>query len=199
MPNIGWPELVIVLVIALLVFGPKKLPEMGRSLGKGIREFRQATSGIKDELDLGLNEPVETPAVTAGTTEPAQSEPIAAATVAAAAVTATAPETEGSAAGAPAEPGEPAPVDFTPPPANDPEGEAAALAAYGIDAEGNPVGDRHVDQPVAPPTIYIDADGNEYHLTAPAVGSAADAAQSNQAADEAPDNAPDGTSDVTGA
>ena len=58
MSSIGWQEIVIVLFIALLVFGPRKLPEMGRSLGKGIREFRQATSGIREELglDADLNE-----------------------------------------------------------------------------------------------------------------------------------------------
>ena len=42
MPNIGLPEILIVLAIALIVFGPKRLPEMGRSLGKGIREFKGA-------------------------------------------------------------------------------------------------------------------------------------------------------------
>ncbi len=58
MSSIGWQEIVIVLFIALLVFGPRKLPEMGRSLGKSIREFRQATSGIREELglDADLNE-----------------------------------------------------------------------------------------------------------------------------------------------
>jgi len=58
MPNVGWQEIIIVLFIALLVFGPRKLPEMGRSLGKSIREFRQATSGIREELglDTDLNE-----------------------------------------------------------------------------------------------------------------------------------------------
>lgn len=183
-------HLVIVLVIALLVFGPKKLPEMGRSLGKGIREFRQATSGIKDELSVGLNEP----AATGGTTEPAAAATAAAATIAATTVAAPVPESASPAVAEP-EPGEPAPVDFTPPPAHDPEGEAAALAAYGIDSEGNPVGDRHVENPATTPTVYIDADGNEYHLTAPA---AADAAQSNQAADEAPESAPDGTSGAVG-
>jgi sec-independent protein translocase protein TatA len=50
MPNIGPLELVIVLVIALIVIGPKKLPEMGRSVGKGMREFRGALSGeTKDD------------------------------------------------------------------------------------------------------------------------------------------------------
>ena len=45
MPNIGPMELVIVLVIALLVLGPKRLPAAGRSLGEGIREFKQSIAG----------------------------------------------------------------------------------------------------------------------------------------------------------
>ncbi len=45
MPNIGPMELVIVLVIALIVLGPKKLPEVGRSVGRGMREFRESLSG----------------------------------------------------------------------------------------------------------------------------------------------------------
>jgi len=48
--------LIIVLVIALIVFGPKRLPEMGRTVGKGLREFRQASAGIRQELTRGLNE-----------------------------------------------------------------------------------------------------------------------------------------------
>jgi sec-independent protein translocase protein TatA len=48
MPNIGPLELAIVLIIALVVFGPKRLPELGRSLGKGIREFRGSVSGETD-------------------------------------------------------------------------------------------------------------------------------------------------------
>src|SRR5205807_2192787 len=46
MPGLHWPDLIIVLVIALLVFGPKKLPEMGSSIGKGIREFRKGMSEL---------------------------------------------------------------------------------------------------------------------------------------------------------
>lgn len=50
--NIGPIEIVIVLVLALLVFGPKRLPQMGKSLGKGIREFRNAASTARTELGL---------------------------------------------------------------------------------------------------------------------------------------------------
>jgi sec-independent protein translocase protein TatA len=49
MPNVGPLELAIVLIIALVVFGPKRLPELGRSLGRGIREFRGSVSGEHHE------------------------------------------------------------------------------------------------------------------------------------------------------
>jgi sec-independent protein translocase protein TatA len=49
--NIGLPEIAIVLVIALIVFGPKRLPELGRSLGKGIREFKGSIGGEHDDDD----------------------------------------------------------------------------------------------------------------------------------------------------
>lgn len=48
MPNVGPMELIIVLAIALIVLGPKKLPEVGRSVGKGMREFKDAISGDND-------------------------------------------------------------------------------------------------------------------------------------------------------
>jgi sec-independent protein translocase protein TatA len=65
--NVGPLEIGIVLVIALIVFGPKRLPELGRSLGKGIREFRGSLSGDHDddddegppqEIEAGEREPV---------------------------------------------------------------------------------------------------------------------------------------------
>jgi sec-independent protein translocase protein TatA len=57
MPNIGFPEVVVLLIIALIVFGPKRLPELGKSLGRGIREFRSSVSGEKeDEEDEELRE-----------------------------------------------------------------------------------------------------------------------------------------------
>ncbi len=51
MGPIGAPELVLVLVIALIVLGPKKLPEVGRSVGKGMREFKDSLSGHGDDED----------------------------------------------------------------------------------------------------------------------------------------------------
>lgn len=51
MPNIGPMEMVFVLVLLLLVFGAKRLPELGSGLGKGIREFKRSISDIKDEVD----------------------------------------------------------------------------------------------------------------------------------------------------
>ncbi|MEA2286964.1 MAG: sec-independent protein translocase protein TatA [Solirubrobacteraceae bacterium] len=50
MPTIGPMEMIIVLAIALLVVGPKKLPELGRSIGGGMREFKDSISGKNEEL-----------------------------------------------------------------------------------------------------------------------------------------------------
>ena len=49
--NVGFPELIIVLVIALIVLGPKKLPDFGRSLGNGIREFKDSIGGGDSRRD----------------------------------------------------------------------------------------------------------------------------------------------------
>ena len=70
MPNIGAPELLVILLVALVVFGPRKLPELGKSLGNGLREFRKSTQGLKDSMSL--DEP-------AAQTAPAQTAPVAAA------------------------------------------------------------------------------------------------------------------------
>ena len=52
MPNIGLPELAIILVIALLVIGPGKLPDVASALGKSIREFRKAATDVQDSVKL---------------------------------------------------------------------------------------------------------------------------------------------------
>ena len=51
LPSVGMPELIIILVIALIIFGPRKLPELGRSLGKSIGEFRRASNELKSTLE----------------------------------------------------------------------------------------------------------------------------------------------------
>ena len=49
--SIGMPELVIILVIALIIFGPRKLPELGRSLGKSLGEFKKASNELRSTLE----------------------------------------------------------------------------------------------------------------------------------------------------
>ncbi|MBA7517098.1 Sec-independent protein translocase protein TatA [subsurface metagenome] len=54
--GLGWQELVIILVIALIIFGPKKLPELGKSLGQAIRGFREGTTKATEEAKKELKE-----------------------------------------------------------------------------------------------------------------------------------------------
>ena len=49
--SIGMPELIIIFVIALIIFGPRKLPELGRSLGKSIGEFKRASNDLRNTLE----------------------------------------------------------------------------------------------------------------------------------------------------
>lgn len=49
--GLGVPELIVIFVIALIVFGPKKLPDLGRSLGRGIAEFKRASQEVKDTIE----------------------------------------------------------------------------------------------------------------------------------------------------
>ncbi len=53
MGSIGMPELIIIFLVVLLLFGSKRLPELAKGLGKGMREFKKATRELRDELDLG--------------------------------------------------------------------------------------------------------------------------------------------------
>jgi TatA/E family protein of Tat protein translocase len=70
--NIGPLEIIVVLIIALVVFGPKRLPELGSSLGRGIREFRSTVSGEKgdDDDDDVKAIPASKPAATEQPAEP---------------------------------------------------------------------------------------------------------------------------------
>lgn len=67
--NVGPLEIVIVLIIALIVFGPKRLPELGSSLGRGIREFKETISGDKRDDD---DPDDEVKALSASTVTPAE-------------------------------------------------------------------------------------------------------------------------------
>jgi sec-independent protein translocase protein TatA len=60
MGQLGFSEMLVIFIVALLVFGPKKLPELGKSLGKGIREFRKATDDLKSTWEEQVRE-VENP------------------------------------------------------------------------------------------------------------------------------------------
>ena len=51
MGNIGFPELVIIFIVVLLLFGPKRLPDLGRSLGRGLAEFRRASTDLKNSIE----------------------------------------------------------------------------------------------------------------------------------------------------
>jgi len=70
MPNIGPLEIAIVLIIALVIFGPKRLPDLGRSLGSGMREFKDSITGKDDDddederqakLEMGVSQPQPEP------------------------------------------------------------------------------------------------------------------------------------------
>jgi len=56
LPNIGMTEMLVILLILLLVFGAKRLPEMGASMGKGIREFKRSLKDVKESISEGDNE-----------------------------------------------------------------------------------------------------------------------------------------------
>lgn len=79
MPNIGAPELIIILVIALLVLGPGKLPEVGKSIGQSIKEFRKASTDVQEGMNIN-----PTPAAPAAPAAAVPAAPVAAAPLAAA-------------------------------------------------------------------------------------------------------------------
>ena len=72
MPNVGPMELVLVLAVALIVLGPKKLPEVGRSLGKGMREFKDGVSGM--EASVSESEPAPPAQLPSTTSSPSASK-----------------------------------------------------------------------------------------------------------------------------
>ena len=58
--NIGFPGLIVILLLALMIFGPSKLPQIGRAVGSSLREFKDATRGITDEIQEEIKTDVQT-------------------------------------------------------------------------------------------------------------------------------------------
>jgi sec-independent protein translocase protein TatA len=79
MGPLGWPEIVIILVVLLLLFGAKRLPEMGRSLGRGMREFKDAvTNSEPPAAEIGTTPPpaaTQAPPASPAPTEVAPQQP----------------------------------------------------------------------------------------------------------------------------
>jgi sec-independent protein translocase protein TatA len=107
---LGVPELLFILVLALLLFGPKRLPEIGRTIGKGMAEFRRATNDLKRtiETEISVEESARRPTpVPPSPALPAAIPPTASAAPAGAGAAETAPETTRSPAAAPSAPDPP--------------------------------------------------------------------------------------------
>ena len=84
--SIGMPELIIIFVIALIIFGPRKLPELGRSLGKSLAEFKRASTELRTTLEeeIRLDEQranLDAAKAAAATTAPAAAVPATTATI----------------------------------------------------------------------------------------------------------------------
>src|SRR5579872_2544848 len=57
--NLGGGEMLLIFLVILVLFGPKKIPELATSLGKGLRKFREAKDGLEDQLKTAMKEPME--------------------------------------------------------------------------------------------------------------------------------------------
>lgn len=72
---LGWPEIIGILLVLLLLFGAKKLPELAKGLGKGINEFKRASRDVQDELQRAVEEEPVRPSVPPARAEAPASEP----------------------------------------------------------------------------------------------------------------------------
>lgn len=67
--QIGMPEILIILAVALLLFGAKRLPDIGKSLGKGIKEFKEGVKGLGDDVREGMEDDAEPRTKTKGSSD----------------------------------------------------------------------------------------------------------------------------------
>jgi TatA/E family protein of Tat protein translocase len=117
-PSLGPLEILVVFIVALLVFGPNKLPELARQVGKGLAEFRRVQHHLRSELDDAIHsvmdddKPTVAPVVTEPPPQPVEGGPPARPVDAITAESSEANE-------APAPPPEPTPPELTPPPQAD--------------------------------------------------------------------------------
>ena len=91
MGNIGGPEILIILVAALLLFGPRRMPDLAKSAGQALRSFKQATSAVTDDLRAGLDPAAPAPGMAPTASTPAAVTPVAVTPVTVAPPAATAP------------------------------------------------------------------------------------------------------------
>jgi len=91
MGNIGGPEILIILVAALLLFGPRRLPDLAKSAGQALRSFKQATSAVTDDLRAGLDPAAPALGMAPTASTPAAVTPVAVTPVTVAPPAATAP------------------------------------------------------------------------------------------------------------
>jgi sec-independent protein translocase protein TatA len=106
--SVGMPELILIFIVALLVFGPKKLPEIGKSLGKGLAEFKRASDELKKSIETEIEQSKnEVAAVTEHVTSVGSS-------LVGAPEPATVPQQPAAPASAAVAPAAPAPIDPRP-------------------------------------------------------------------------------------
>ena len=72
---LGWPEIIGILVIVLILFGAKKLPDLAKGLGQGIREFKKASRDVQSDLQSAIEDEPAPPKKKVSAPKPAESEP----------------------------------------------------------------------------------------------------------------------------
>lgn len=69
---LGWPEIVMILVVVLILFGAKKLPELAKGLGSGIKEFKKATRDVQEDIQRAIEDDPPSPPPAPSSSKPGQ-------------------------------------------------------------------------------------------------------------------------------